>query len=26
VGLGCDSQRPPPPCPTRLRHPDQRAP
>jgi hypothetical protein len=25
-GLGYDSQRPPPPCPTRLRHPDQRAP
>jgi hypothetical protein len=25
-GLGCDSQRVPPPCPTRLRRPDQRAP
>jgi hypothetical protein len=25
-GLGYDSQRLPPPCPTRLRHPDQRAP
>jgi hypothetical protein len=25
-GLGCDSQWLPPPCPTRLRRPDQRAP